>query len=182
VTHGRAEIHQLLVANDLRPSRALGQNFVADANTTRRIARLAELAPGQRVVEIGAGLGALTLALADTGARVTAVEIDQHLLPVLRTEVEGRGVRVVQADALTLALYPYRFELEVRFALREATLSLAAFVRNKGEENMPASFGYHPAFRWPLPFGDSRSSHFIEFDRDEPAPIRLSQGPRTIRR
>jgi galactose mutarotase-like enzyme len=78
----------------------------------------------------------------------------------------------LEADALTLALYPYRFELEVRFALREATLSLAAFARNKGEENMPASFGYHPAFRWPLPFGNSRSSHFIEFDRDEPSPIR----------
>jgi 16S rRNA (adenine1518-N6/adenine1519-N6)-dimethyltransferase len=103
VTLTRRQVQAMIAGRELRPSRALGQNFVADANTTRRIARLAELAPGQRVVEIGAGLGALTLALADTGARVTAVEIDQHLLPVLRTEVEGRGVRVVQADALTLA-------------------------------------------------------------------------------
>ena len=64
-----------------RPSRALGQNFVADPNTVRRIARLAEVDPGQRVVEIGAGLGALTLALAEAGAKVTAVEIDRHLVP-----------------------------------------------------------------------------------------------------
>jgi 16S rRNA (adenine1518-N6/adenine1519-N6)-dimethyltransferase len=92
----------MIAARALRPSRALGQNFVADPNTVRRIARLAELEPGQKVVEIGAGLGALTLALAETGARVTAVEIDQHLLPVLRDQVEGHGVRVVHADALTL--------------------------------------------------------------------------------
>ena len=61
------------------PSRALGQNFVADPNTVRRIARLADVGPGDRVVEIGAGLGSLTLALAETGAAVTAVEIDRHL-------------------------------------------------------------------------------------------------------
>jgi 16S rRNA (adenine1518-N6/adenine1519-N6)-dimethyltransferase len=102
VTHGRAEIHELLLANDLRPSRALGQNFVADGNTVRRIVRLAGVAPGQRVVEIGAGLGSLTLALAEAGASVTAVEIDRHVLAVLRAQVEPLGVRVVEADALTL--------------------------------------------------------------------------------
>jgi 16S rRNA (adenine1518-N6/adenine1519-N6)-dimethyltransferase len=99
---GRAEIHELLRANDLRPSRALGQNFVADGNTVRRIVRLAGVGPGRQVVEIGAGLGSLTLALAESGASVTAVEIDRHLLPVLRAQVEPLGVRVVEADALTL--------------------------------------------------------------------------------
>jgi 16S rRNA (adenine1518-N6/adenine1519-N6)-dimethyltransferase len=102
VTHGRAEIHELLLANDLRPSRALGQNFVADGNTVRRIANLAGVSPGTKVVEIGAGLGSLTLALAEAGASVTAVEIDRHVLPVLRAQVEPLGVRVVEADALTL--------------------------------------------------------------------------------
>jgi 16S rRNA (adenine1518-N6/adenine1519-N6)-dimethyltransferase len=102
VTHGRAEIHELLLANDLRPSRALGQNFVADGNTVRRIARLAGVAEGGKVVEIGAGLGSLTLALVESGALVTAVEIDRHVLPVLRAQVEPLGVRVVEADALTL--------------------------------------------------------------------------------
>ena len=100
VTHGRAEIHELLLANDLRPSRALGQNFVADANTVRRIVRLAGVAEGSKVVEIGAGLGSLTLALVEAGAEVTAVEVDRHVLPVLRTVVEPMGVRVVEADAL----------------------------------------------------------------------------------
>ena len=102
MTHGRAEIHELLLANDLRPSRALGQNFVADGNTVRRIVRLAGVDPGRPVVEIGAGLGSLTLALAEAGASVTAVEIDRHVLPVLRAQVEPLGVRVVEADALTL--------------------------------------------------------------------------------
>ncbi len=102
MTHGRAEIHELLLANDLRPSRALGQNFVADGNTVRKIVRLAGITPGQRAVEIGAGLGSLTLALAEAGASVTAVEIDRGVLPVLRSQVEPLGVRVVEADALTL--------------------------------------------------------------------------------
>ena len=102
MTHGRADIHELLEANDLRPSRALGQNFVADGNTVRRIVRLAGVGPGQRVVEIGAGLGSLTLALVEAGASVTAVEIDRYVVAVLRSQVEPLGVRVVGADALTL--------------------------------------------------------------------------------
>ncbi|HWE69757.1 MAG TPA: 16S rRNA (adenine(1518)-N(6)/adenine(1519)-N(6))-dimethyltransferase RsmA [Acidimicrobiales bacterium] len=102
MTLGRADIHALLEANDLHPSRALGQNFVADGNTVRKIAYLAGVGPGSKVVEIGAGLGSLTRALAETGAEVTAVEIDRRIVPVLRSEVEPLGVRVVEADALSL--------------------------------------------------------------------------------
>jgi 16S rRNA (adenine1518-N6/adenine1519-N6)-dimethyltransferase len=102
VTVTRRGVQELISAGELRPSRALGQNFVVDPNTVRRVARRAALEPGQPVVEIGAGLGALTLALAETGARVTAVEVDAHLLPLLRHNVEGHDVRVVHADALTL--------------------------------------------------------------------------------
>jgi 16S rRNA (adenine1518-N6/adenine1519-N6)-dimethyltransferase len=102
VTLTRTEVRTLLNAHGLTPSRALGQNFVADPNTVRRIAALAEVGPGVRVVEIGAGLGSLTMALAETGADVTAVEIDRHLVPLLRENVEPLGVRVVEADAMRL--------------------------------------------------------------------------------
>jgi 16S rRNA (adenine1518-N6/adenine1519-N6)-dimethyltransferase len=102
VTLTRRQVQQALDEHGLRPSRALGQNFVVDANTVRRIARLSGVGPGTEVVEIGAGLGALTLALAETGAHITAVEIDRRLVPLLRAQVEPHGVRVVEADALTL--------------------------------------------------------------------------------
>jgi 16S rRNA (adenine1518-N6/adenine1519-N6)-dimethyltransferase len=102
VTLTPREVRDLLSAHGVSPSRALGQNFVADPNTVRRIARLAEVGPGDRVVEIGPGLGSLTLALAETGASVTAVERDRHLLPALRSVVEPHGVRVVHGDAMTL--------------------------------------------------------------------------------
>ena len=90
----------LLAAHGLRPRKALGQHFVVDPNTVRRIARVAGVGPGDRVVEIGAGLGSLTLALLETGAGVTAVEVDPRLAEVLR-EV-APAARVVEGDALSL--------------------------------------------------------------------------------
>ncbi|MGP8060360.1 MAG: 16S rRNA (adenine(1518)-N(6)/adenine(1519)-N(6))-dimethyltransferase RsmA [Acidimicrobiales bacterium] len=102
MTHSRSDVQRLLGDHGLRPSRALGQNFVVDPNTVRRIARLAGVSEGTRVVEIGAGLGSLTLALAEAGARVVAVEVDRGLVPVLGQVVAGREVRVVEADALDL--------------------------------------------------------------------------------
>lgn len=102
MTLTRRQVAALMARHGLRPSKSLGQHFVADPNTVRRIARLAAVGPGDRVVEIGAGLGSLTLALAETGAAVTAVELDRRLLPVLEEVAGGRGVRVVAGDALTL--------------------------------------------------------------------------------
>ncbi|HXY28286.1 MAG TPA: 16S rRNA (adenine(1518)-N(6)/adenine(1519)-N(6))-dimethyltransferase RsmA [Acidimicrobiales bacterium] len=104
MTLSGADIAQLLSVHGLHPSKALGQNFVADPNTVRRIVRLAGIGPGSRVLEIGAGLGSLTLALAETGAAVVAVEVDRHLVPVLRSVVEPAGVEVVEGDALSLDL------------------------------------------------------------------------------
>jgi galactose mutarotase-like enzyme len=80
------------------------------------------------------------------------------------------------ADEASLQLYPFLFELEVRFAVAGATLSITTTVRNVDQTIMPASFGYHPAFRWPLPFGQARSLHVIEFAREEPAPVRRLDG------
>lgn len=96
------QVADLLARHQHRPRRALGQHFVVDPNTVRRIARLAGVGPGDRVVEIGAGLGSLTLALLETGAEVTAVEIDRRLLQILREVVEPAGAHVVGGDALTL--------------------------------------------------------------------------------
>jgi 16S rRNA (adenine1518-N6/adenine1519-N6)-dimethyltransferase len=102
VTHSRTRIHDLLGDAGLSPRRDLGQNFVADPNTVRRIATLARVGHGDHVVEIGAGLGSLTLALAETGASVTAVEVDRGVVPVLREVVADQpSVTVVEADATT---------------------------------------------------------------------------------
>lgn len=78
----------------------------------------------------------------------------------------------LRADESTLAVYPFHFELEVSFVLASSTLSVNASVRNVGNEPMPASLGFHPGLRWPLPYGPSRAEHSIEFEADEPAPIR----------
>jgi 16S rRNA (adenine1518-N6/adenine1519-N6)-dimethyltransferase len=102
VTHSRSAIAALLARIERRPRQSLGQNFVADANTVRRIVRLAGIDAESSVIEIGAGLGSLTLALAEVGASVTAIEIDGDLVPLLREQVEPLGVRVVHADAMVL--------------------------------------------------------------------------------
>jgi galactose mutarotase-like enzyme len=78
----------------------------------------------------------------------------------------------LKADPATIQVYPFHFELEARFALAGSALTVTTSVRNLGAATMPASFGYHPAFRWPLPFGRARSAHRIEFEADEPEPIR----------
>lgn len=90
----------MLAEIGVRPRKALGQNFVADPNLVRRIARLAQIEPGARVIEIGAGLGSLTLALVEAGADVTAIEIDASLANKLREIVDPSRVRVIEADAM----------------------------------------------------------------------------------
>ena len=78
----------------------------------------------------------------------------------------------LQADDATRAMYPFEFQLDVAITIVDATVRLSATVGNHDTKPMPASFGFHPALRWPLPFGQPRADHFIRFEHDEPAMIR----------
>jgi 16S rRNA (adenine1518-N6/adenine1519-N6)-dimethyltransferase len=111
---GPAEIRDLAELLGVQPTKKLGQNFVIDANTVRRIVRIAGVTAGQTAVEIGPGLGSLTLGLLETGARVIAIEIDARLAAQLPLTVaaqsqtapearEGADLTVVTADALTVS-------------------------------------------------------------------------------
>ncbi len=97
-----ATIPALLERHGLSPSRALGQNFLADPNTARRIVRLAGVEAGDRVLEIGPGIGSLTVALLEAGARVTAVELDRHVVPALLDTVGADTITLVTGDAMTV--------------------------------------------------------------------------------
>jgi 16S rRNA (adenine1518-N6/adenine1519-N6)-dimethyltransferase len=106
---GAAEVRELADRLGLRPSKQRGQNFVIDPNTIRRIVRLARLHDGDDVLEVGPGLGSLTLGLLAAGHRVLAVEVDAALagalMPTVQRQAPTRAadLTVVVADALTLA-------------------------------------------------------------------------------
>jgi galactose mutarotase-like enzyme len=76
------------------------------------------------------------------------------------------------ADADTRKAYPFAFELDVEFRIEGCHLTIMASVHNTGAAPLPASLGFHPALCWPLPYGAARGEHHIEFEQDEPAPIR----------
>jgi 16S rRNA (adenine1518-N6/adenine1519-N6)-dimethyltransferase len=105
---GSADVRQLAARLGVRPTRILGQNFMHDPNTVRRIARLSEVGPKDVVLEIGPGLGSLTLALLETGAQVIAVEVDATLAGALGETVAHRApgavhrLSVLPVDALRL--------------------------------------------------------------------------------
>ena len=108
---GATEIRRLAAELDVTPTKKLGQNFVVDANTVRKIVQAARVQPGERVVEVGPGLGSLTLAILEAGAAVTAVEIDHRLAARLPQPAAEHGVpegklTVVDADALRVTGLP----------------------------------------------------------------------------
>ena len=107
-----SDVRALAEALHLRPTKTLGQNFVIDPNTVRRLVRVAGVGVDDVVVEVGPGLGSLTLGLLEVAARVVAVEIDPVLAGRLSATVEGRApayadrLEVVLQDALTLTGVP----------------------------------------------------------------------------
>ena len=109
---GASDVRGLATRLGVRPTKQRGQNFVVDANTVRRIARRSGVGPGDVVLEVGPGLGSLTLALLEAGAEDTAVEIDPLLAGALADTVAAYApadharLRVVEADALTVTDLP----------------------------------------------------------------------------
>lgn len=143
----------------LRADKKLGQNFLIDENVVRQIVAAAELSPADAVLEVGPGIGTLTQGLAESGAKVTAVELDNRLLPVLATTLEGYdNVRVVHGDILKVnimeevaapsfkvcANLPYYITTPIIFALLEKRLPmerLVAMVQKEVAERMAAKPG-----------------------------------------
>lgn len=109
---GAAEVRELAARLDIRPTKQRGQNFVIDPNTVRRIVRESGVTADDVVVEVGPGLGSLTLALLETGASVTAVEVDPVLAAALPETIatfapaQAERCRVVEADALRVTSMP----------------------------------------------------------------------------
>jgi 16S rRNA (adenine1518-N6/adenine1519-N6)-dimethyltransferase len=109
---GPADVRELAAALGVRPTKQRGQNFVIDANTVRRIVRTAQVRPQDHVVEVGPGLGSLTLALLEAADRVTAIEIDDVLAAALPGTVAARlpqraeRFTLVHSDAMAVDALP----------------------------------------------------------------------------
>jgi len=91
------------------------------------------------------------------------------------TLIDHQGDRAtfrLEADAATRARYPFEFRLDIHHRIEGATLHSEAVLTNPDAAPLPASFGFHPAFRWPLPWGGARADHRLVFAEPEPAPIR----------
>ena len=105
------DIRELAEAGGIRPSKQRGQNFLMDPNTVRAIVERAGIGPGDAVLEVGPGLGSLTLGLLEAGADVAAIELDRALAELLPLTVRDRGVdeerlALVHADALAVTALP----------------------------------------------------------------------------
>ena len=103
----RTEVKNLLLKYEIHPKKSLGQNFVVEPNTIRQIIKLADLGPEDFVIEVGSGLGSLTLALLESCEHVTAIEIDDVLVNILKEttgDQTGNKLRIVHADVMELDL------------------------------------------------------------------------------
>lgn len=151
-----------LEKNGFRFSHSLGQNFILDDSLVGRIADAAEISPGSRVLEIGAGAGVLTRTMSDRGAKVLTIEIDRALEPVLTEVLAGCGAQVEFADVLkcdlaemtgrvfgeedfdVVANLPYYITADVFLMLLKARLPIrrmTVMVQKEAAERMMASIG-----------------------------------------
>ena len=93
---------------------------------------------------------------------------------------EAHAAFALRDSAETRASYPFAFRLEIAFRLAGVTLRIEARIINPGDASLPASFGFHPAFAWPLPYGEPRDAHRIVFSADEPDALRAVAADGTI--
>ena len=91
-----------------------------------------------------------------------------------------RATFTLADSAESRAHYPFAFRLEIAFRLEAATLDIDVTIANPGDAALPASFGFHPAFAWPLPYGEPRGDHRIVFDEVEPEALRAIAADGTI--
>ncbi|MBA3895782.1 MAG: aldose 1-epimerase family protein [Sphingomonadaceae bacterium] len=90
---------------------------------------------------------------------------------LVRSDAASATFRLTDSDA-TRRHYPFAFALDIDFRIDGATLALTATIRNPDGAPLPASFGFHPAFAWPLPYGGAKEDHVVRFDRDEPGALK----------
>ncbi|HWC15271.1 MAG TPA: 16S rRNA (adenine(1518)-N(6)/adenine(1519)-N(6))-dimethyltransferase RsmA [Actinomycetota bacterium] len=132
---GARRLRELMARYGAAPKRSLGQNFVIDPNTIRKVLDVAALSPADRVLEVGAGCGSLTLGLASRAAEVVALEIDDRLVALLGESLAGvQNVRVVQADALE---FPYA-DADATSVVGNLPYNIAAHLVLKILEDAPA--------------------------------------------
>jgi galactose mutarotase-like enzyme len=92
----------------------------------------------------------------------------------------GSVAFTLEATPETRAVYPFDFALTITFVLTDATLAIDVAITNPAAQALPASFGFHPAFAWPLPYGQDRADHRIVFSADEPDTLRMIADDGTI--
>ena len=156
---GPAEVRDLLATHGIAPHKAFGQNFVIDANTVRKVVRDAGVEAGDRVVEIGPGLGSLTLALREAGASIVAIEIDAGMVRALTAVVgEDPEVQIVHADAMdvdmTALLDGRPARLVANLPYNAATPLLMHALRSRAFTSMLLMVQREAGERWTAAVGD----------------------------
>lgn len=132
---GARRVRELLARYEANPKRSLGQNFVIDPNTIRKVVEIAGIGPMDRVLEIGAGCGSLTLGLAASAQTVLALEIDDRLVALLQESLAGvDNVTVMHADAMDIAFG----DLAVTSLVGNLPYNIAAHLVLKVLEEAPA--------------------------------------------
>lgn len=144
-----------------------GREYMTDADPAFWTGRAPLLFPIVGALREGAyRFGGKRYALSKHGfARSSVFACEEH-------EATGRAHFLLEDSAETRAVYPFAFALRVQFDLHDATLGITATVTNPGDEPMPFSFGFHPAFAWPLPGGAPKEDHAIVFACEEPQDVR----------